>query len=526
MLTPVRVRGKSKKKKNKNHVADSPEAESAESTSTTHASSEPQSRLVLRSLSSKRQRMKTFDEIAASQSQSAIQKRARLTAYASIESQLDGQQDSPESARLSRLESLPVELIQTIFLYSLEMNLPRSSRILALSLCSDRIYRALILLAFFPIHLYSIEPPAGSVVEQMFNPIDIASVMVTDPKAFQLSVFQCKWCNLSRVRAVIPDLYRIRLRVHWWGSGLAMTNTEEKRLDSYLDHLDGQKRPSFFKFTDCTGAAYTVFIQSMLYMEPNFPLLPDVDPRKPPLEVLVVPDKLLDPPQGFTEETVNFLELLRYQLCYSHIYTNQTAKVAYPRHTLLQGVHKALASKDARAVTSLLKLDEAIIRSRLSDRDAMGRRVEFTIDENCIWRNGYYQIPEELFRTAVRDAGDDPLFIQLLLQTNAESLPFDDSEITKWAVELAETTAHTNPGENAKWVGLGRWLLDFMVQLPYFRRMREHGIFDELFVLGRLNDEIDMGRRYFDEVWRGEQWRDWVGDYSYDVVENRAKHTY
>ena len=51
--------------------------------------------------------------------------------------------------KLSNLESLPVELIEKIFLYSLNTNLPRASPHLAAALSSEQIYRLLILLAFF-----------------------------------------------------------------------------------------------------------------------------------------------------------------------------------------------------------------------------------------------------------------------------------------------------------------------------------------------------------------------------------------
>jgi hypothetical protein len=45
---------------------------------------------------------------------------------------------------LSRIESLPVELIQEIFLHCLELNLPKASFVLGRALSDKRIYKALL----------------------------------------------------------------------------------------------------------------------------------------------------------------------------------------------------------------------------------------------------------------------------------------------------------------------------------------------------------------------------------------------
>ena len=86
-------------------------------------------------------------------SQSRADKRVRLLKHKSgkdtekVPTSKDTQKR--KTTKLSILESLPVELIEKIFLYSLNVNLPRASVALTSALSSERIYRALILLAFW-----------------------------------------------------------------------------------------------------------------------------------------------------------------------------------------------------------------------------------------------------------------------------------------------------------------------------------------------------------------------------------------
>lgn len=58
-------------------------------------------------------------------------------------------EDRNTNKTFSTLETLPVELLEKIFLYSLNVNLPRVLPNLATSLSSERVYRLLILLAFW-----------------------------------------------------------------------------------------------------------------------------------------------------------------------------------------------------------------------------------------------------------------------------------------------------------------------------------------------------------------------------------------
>ena len=86
---------------------------------------------------------------------------------------------------ISRLESLPVELLEMIFLYSLNVNLPRASLLLARALSRERIYRLLILLAFWddsdsdeeltqtpmPSYVWDLEKKNNEAIFQILRPL-------------------------------------------------------------------------------------------------------------------------------------------------------------------------------------------------------------------------------------------------------------------------------------------------------------------------------------------------------------------
>ena len=76
-------------------------------------------------------------------------KRARAEALEAFKQQKSVMTSSEPKYQVSELERLPVELIQQIFLHSLELNLPRASTSLARSLSKESIYSSLLLLAFF-----------------------------------------------------------------------------------------------------------------------------------------------------------------------------------------------------------------------------------------------------------------------------------------------------------------------------------------------------------------------------------------
>lgn len=106
-------------------------------------------------------------------------------------------QNAPVHAR-SRLESLPVELIQKIFLHSLEFNLPRASRWIAGLLSDTVIYKWLIRLAFSSTNNSS---ERGFFTPSFLPaPLDFWALSTEERRDLQTDILGCAWCTLPLIR--------------------------------------------------------------------------------------------------------------------------------------------------------------------------------------------------------------------------------------------------------------------------------------------------------------------------------------
>ncbi|KAJ5376564.1 hypothetical protein N7509_013450 [Penicillium cosmopolitanum] len=105
---------------------------------------------------------------------------------------------STPSPSTSRLESLPIEVLQLIFLHSLEINLPRSSPILSTALSSQLLYTWLIRLAF------SSNNPGSRdnffTTDFLPPPLDFWSLGTEERASLQTALLSCKWCTLPLFR--------------------------------------------------------------------------------------------------------------------------------------------------------------------------------------------------------------------------------------------------------------------------------------------------------------------------------------
>jgi hypothetical protein len=414
--------------------------------------------------------------------------------------------------RLSRLESLPVELVEIIFFYDLNINLPRASPLLAAKLSSERIYRTLIILAFGYCD-HKIKPSVASL---------------------QSAIVGCRWLTSERIRACSPELLQLVLRRYWFGNGITGTrlvpNTpvtpietqaqqkeqtqtqaqqEEMMIRAIMEPSKG--RGPIFLGTNKDQAFYLIAFKGDPYLPVvgikiiSRPFTQGIRTRlvcRPRiLNIETFPEKWLrGGGGGFTDETINLLEIFRMSCTFD---PNRNPPVTFSRKAIQRGIHVALAQKDAPALASLLKIDERFTRSYLEDRRRHLDDHDYTLSlfspglypiEGIFTINqSYYSISPAHFRTAVRMGGCDPTLFQLLLRANAESVPIGDPEVTEWATNLS------NP--------FGRWLLDFMhaQQRSPFRTQlaRTDPFMNALFYYGSLNRSLNMGQRYFDEVMHG-----------------------
>ncbi|KAI2710014.1 hypothetical protein CBS147332_5670 [Penicillium roqueforti] len=98
----------------------------------------------------------------------------------------------------SRLESLPVEILQLIFLHSLEVNLPRASPRLSQALSNPLLYTWLIRLAFSSPNLGSRE--GFFTPDFLPPPLDFWALPWQERQQLQTDLLACRWCTLPLFR--------------------------------------------------------------------------------------------------------------------------------------------------------------------------------------------------------------------------------------------------------------------------------------------------------------------------------------
>ncbi|EXJ81738.1 hypothetical protein A1O1_07803 [Capronia coronata CBS 617.96] len=114
------------------------------------------------------------------------------------------------SHQLSHLESLPVELIEHIFFYSFEVNMPRASTYLAQVLSKPSIYKALTLFAYFdnlgdgiPVETYH------------FRPAEYRRISLDEKLRLQTGILGCKWFTSRLLKSCMPALSRLQMVQAW-----------------------------------------------------------------------------------------------------------------------------------------------------------------------------------------------------------------------------------------------------------------------------------------------------------------------
>lgn len=98
----------------------------------------------------------------------------------------------------SRLESLPVEILQLIFLHSLEINLPRASPRLARALSNPVLYIWLIRLVFSSTNPGSRE--GFFTPDFLPPPLDFWALEWEQRQKLQSTILACRWCTLPLMR--------------------------------------------------------------------------------------------------------------------------------------------------------------------------------------------------------------------------------------------------------------------------------------------------------------------------------------
>ncbi|KAF7528277.1 hypothetical protein PCG10_000883 [Penicillium crustosum] len=459
---------------------------------------------------SKRRPGRTFKKpIRSSSSRSSRSSRSRSSPYDRPSNSPRPRISRPDTPRrMSILEALPVEIIEQIFLYSLNLNFPRASPFLSRALSREHIYRALILLAFWN---DAPDNPRSKAIDRMMVPLDYVPLKLEERARLQEAVFKCRWCTVDRVREQVPTMQILSIYRRWINTGILTEEEEQDAFEKLIARKDDSVRifhgegPPMKELASLPPEPFRMTLNAMNGIQKyKLHVMPMVATELqcaetgfivniPALDLCKFPSHLLrGRSDGFLPEDVDFLEMLRITSCNwtppkSSLLPSTLTKV--DRKALNEGVQNAIRHQNFDAMLSLLKIDEFLFRYKVENQR---RRV-------------YYTIPSEHFLVVTRTGRDKPHlnldFFEALLRASAESLPSWSSEITKWTVdnmELAKKDPDTYNQTNGKFA---RWLSNFLLRLPAkVEYAHEFPTGQQLFCNGQLDVTDFEGGRFVDEV--------------------------
>jgi hypothetical protein len=340
----------------------------------------------------------------------------------------------------SWLERLPVELIEQIFLHSLEINMAHASPFLCKTLSKESMYRTLILFAFFD------DDEQNPVEEKHFKPATYRLLSLTDRLRIQKGVLESRWCTMARVKQCLPTLMRLVIVQEWhkkrdWECAQAEAAAQRDGDDPR------QQPPSSLPPLDDTAAVYTSHTSAHAFDLPK-PLDPDVgfDCRHfqhRMFNVRIFPDRLLNPgswqnstnvTNHYNSHPVDFLALL------FDGWTNTSAPGApqLSQHAaLFHGVETAIRERNPEALNMLLLIHGNYFSPQAHSED----------------ENACVKFPVSLLHLATRQGRHSEWILMLLLKdmTREGLILKDDDVLTKWAI------AHDQEGSH-----FAKWLLEVM----------------------------------------------------------------
>ncbi|KKZ63265.1 hypothetical protein EMCG_02385 [[Emmonsia] crescens] len=353
-----------------------------------------------------------------------------------------------ESTKICHLEALPVELIEKIFLDSLELNLARASPRFGAILSRKRVYKILTFLAFFKDSIPK-DNSASEYISNILRPLEYVPLDINAQKSLQNDVLSCRWFNLPLFKECQRDMFYSTLQKFVFGPqpcgiGMVLDTLGEDILNDHLNEDPVHWKMSF-QGTDGWNKSRSLYIypQRVAVTCDTFGILHFF-----PMVVWTIPDKFFAG-QSWTEEK---FRLLHYLLVFTPYGLSPDApeylqpspsSFDISRDRIQDCIHYAIMEGNVWILSELLSWDEMAHPFR--GRDPSG-----------------YGIRGEHFVTAVKRS-EDPGLLQVLLRAHAESIPYDDPDITAWALRQ-------------KNYEFGQWLLSYMIEVPARRRDR-HPLF-------------------------------------------------
>jgi hypothetical protein len=397
--------------------------------------------------------MKRASELATTK------KRAHVGTFETARRQRNVIKNTKAPSVVSTLERLPVELIQQIFLHSLELNLPRSSISLARSLSKESIYTSLILLAFFD------DDGKHPVDERLFKPAQYRQLDLAEKLRLQTSILDSRWCTFQRLRSNLPALSRLAIVQAWH---------EERERELLKDVVPPELPPitpspalqavaSLPALSDVPAVEHYFLARSPGSLsddlgkanEPSSYLprirtwassededgqtYKTIDGARGILNIRYIPKRLL---QGspWTSEKIAFLRLIRQG--WRFLQKDFVLKVS--PLALFDGMASAITECNIEALGVLLELHFAAFQDEAPHTNITNSgRVRSAVSFSD-------PIPLELFHLATKQQEHSAELIGLLLREGIDSIR-DDVILTKWALGARR--------DNNK---VGEWLLKHM----------------------------------------------------------------
>ncbi|KAJ5340006.1 hypothetical protein N7452_006734 [Penicillium brevicompactum] len=433
---------------------------------------------------------------------------------------------TPNIRMLSMLEALPAEVIEQIFLHSLNLNLPQASPFLSRVLSREHMYRTLILLAFWD------DPPSypgsDAINKMMVGPLEYVPLSLEERTRLQKKVFKCKWLTRERVLEQVPTMQILTVHRQWINAGVVVDKAQQQKLERFLAREINIDTPTVFKgqgppmlkllnylLSTPFGAEFRRMCPNATKPGPH-PYELVIEPMQttnircasmlsdihfPVLNLREFPEHLLrGRSTGFLPEDVAFMEMLRMTSSNWTDGTRKATETIFNRKAVNEGIQNAIRNQNLSALRCLLKIDEYSIR----------------FSPQNVTRDIIYKIPQEHFLAVVRTGRDNPrhnlALFEALLRASAESVPTQSSEMTEWIVENVNLYSKDPNPSHLMNVRLAHWLLDWQMLLSEHLRDLDNGFASQLFVCGGLNMQDSEGQIFNAKVLRPERepWGNWI----------------
>ncbi|KAM5443250.1 hypothetical protein MferCBS31731_001567 [Microsporum ferrugineum] len=377
------------------------------------------------------------------------------------------------------LQLLPTEILEQIFFDCLEINLLHVFPRLARAVSNERVYSCIAILAIWkePIPKKEVddetmddkeavgtdEPMNDEPMDEQtrarfelgekeimrtFRPVGYRKLSRKEAARLQSQILNCRWATFERISSCVvkcANLTQLRVRGYEeerneYDLAQVLQLLEDNLMWSYLESLNLKK----------FGGTWVSMKHTILNRATSYKIF------RSPVCIFSIPERAIDK-RPWTTQKLRLFRLLRLMLYQGK---HPVPIQPFSREVLHTGVHEAIVECRREIVIGLLELDEYCVRSAAYSFKGMST-------------NSAYEIPPEHFITAAR-LSTKPNMLQILVRASAESLPFDNPEITQWALI----------GEKSS-CPFYKWLLDFMVQLPSYQRCRSSE--KSLFACGMLN---------------------------------------